>query len=76
MNWMQALSAQKMHSRQNAGIKSTQLMPWRVNTIHTMGVDVIDKTVGGEGDDPLTQNHWTFHKLDDMLSRPYKTLWS
>lgn len=39
---------------QNAGIKSTQLMPWRVNTTHTMGVDVIDKTVGGKGDNPLT----------------------
>lgn len=46
-NRTQTLSAQKMHSRQNAGIKSTQLMPWRVNTTHTMGVDVIDKTVGG-----------------------------
>lgn len=23
-------------------------MPWRVNTTHTMGVDVIDKTVEGE----------------------------
>lgn len=36
-------------------------MPWRVNTTHTMGVDVIDKTVGwGEEEgDPLTQNHWT-----------------
>lgn len=34
-------------------------MPWRVNTTHTMGVDVIDKTVGGGQGGPLTQNHWT-----------------
>lgn len=34
----------------NAGFKSTQLMPRRVNTAHTMGVDVIDKTVGGVSD--------------------------
>lgn len=61
----QALSAQT-NALQNAGIKSTQLMPWRVNTTHTMGVDVIDITVGGQGGgswggerahDPLTQNH-------------------
>lgn len=50
MDWTQALS--------DAGIKSTQLMPLQVNTTHTMGVDVIDKTVGGRRDDPLTQNHW------------------
>ena len=67
----------KKDALQNAGIKSTQLMPWRVNTTHTMGVDVIDKTVGRggggenrEGDDPLTQNHWNGE--EDMQSRPYK----
>lgn len=42
---------------QNADINSTQLMPQRVNTTHTMGVDVIDWTVesGGVGDSTDTE---------------------
>lgn len=46
MDQAQALSLCSKDALQNAGIKSTQLMPLQVNTTHTMGVDVIDKTVG------------------------------
>lgn len=78
-NWTQAVSAQRAHV-QNAGIKSTQLMPWRVNTTHTMGVDVIDKTVGGGGGGvhwhKITGLEWTFQSLEDMQSHPRETLWS
>lgn len=47
-------------------------MPWRVNTTHTMGVDVIDKTVGGgeRGDDPLTQNHWNGEDMQPVQNSP------
>lgn len=60
-------------------------MPWRVNTTHTMGVDVIDKTVGGKrrgeregGRDPLTQNHWNGEDFSFTggHAAPYKTLWT
>lgn len=58
---------------QNAGIKSTQLMPLRVNTTHTMGVDVIDKNVGLEGKGMIYCHKFTgmrksFHSLEDMQS--------
>lgn len=57
-------------------------MLWRVNTTHTMGVDVIDKTVEGgrEGGSIDTKSlEWRglfFHSLEDMqlARRPYKAL--
>lgn len=59
---------------QNAGIKSTQLMPLQVNTTHTMGVDVIDKTVGGRSIDTKSLE-WRGFFIHWRTCSLHKTLW-
>lgn len=48
-------------------------MPWWVNTTHTMGVDVIDRTVEGRGGDSTDTEIIgleSSHSLEDMRSHP------